>query len=194
MANVQELKQYKNLHFIGIGGTSMSGIAQILKHWGYNVTGSDANASDNTEKLINSNINVTIGSNPSSINNADLVIYSAAIHDTDPELSKARELGIPTIERGPFLGELTRSFRNTISIAGTHGKSTTSAMVSMCFIEAKQDPTIQIGANIPAINGNYRLGNSENFIIEACEYSDSFLNFTNKAEIILNIDNDHLDY
>ncbi len=102
MANVQELKQYRNIHLIGIGGTSMSGIAQILKHWGYNVTGSDANASDNTEKLINSKIYVTIGSDPSILNNVDLVIYSAAIHDTDPELSRARELGIPTIERGPF--------------------------------------------------------------------------------------------
>ena len=194
MANVQELKQYRNIHLIGIGGTSMSGIAQILKHWGYNVSGSDANASDNTDKLTSNNIYVTIGSDPSILNNVDLVIYSAAIHDTDPELSKARELGIPTVERGPFLGQLTHSFRNTIAISGTHGKSTTSAMVSMCFIEAKQDPTIQIGANIPAINGNYRLGNSENFIIESCEYADSFLNFAPKAEIILNIDNDHLDY
>lgn len=194
MSNIQELKQYKNLHLIGIGGSSMSGIAMLLKHWGYSITGSDSTRSATTEKLEENGILVTIGSNPAGIRGVDLVIYSAAIKDTDPELMQARELGIPCIERGAFLGDITRSFRNTLAVAGTHGKSTTSSMVSMCFLEAKLDPTIQIGANLPQIDGNYRIGNSENLIIEACEYSDSYLNFSPKAAIILNIDADHLDY
>ena len=194
MANIQELKQYKNIHMIGIGGTSMSGIAEILKNWGFHVEGSDTNRSEATDKLIESGIKVTIGHNPESVKNCDLVVYSAAISANDPELRKANELHIPTVERKVFLGAITRAFRNTICVSGTHGKSTTTSMVSMCFLESKLDPTIQLGAVLDPIEGNYRVGNSEYFILEACEYSESFLQFSPKAEIILNIDNDHLDY
>lgn len=194
MANLDHLKQYKNIHMIGIGGTSMSGIAEILKKWGFNISGSDTYSTDVTDKLIESGIPVTIGHDENSVNVADLVVYSAAIKDTDVELAKAKELGIPTVERKEILGEITKAFRNTICISGTHGKSTTTSMISMCFLEANQDPTIQVGAVLNEIGGNYRVGNSENFILEACEYSESFLNFEPKAEIILNIDNDHLDY
>lgn len=194
MANIQELKQYKHIHMIGIGGTSMSGIAEILKNWGFHVTGSDTSSSEVTDKLISNDINVVIGHDPSVIEKADLVVYSAAINPKDPELQKARQLGIETIERGDFLGDITRIFRNTICVSGTHGKSTTTSMVAMCFIEAQKDPSIQVGAILKAIDGNYRVGNSDYFIIEACEYVESFLKFSPKAEIILNIDNDHLDY
>ena len=172
----------------------MSGIAEILKQSGFVVAGSDINSSPATEKLIQSGINVTIGHNPSAISNFDLVVYSAAVKQDDPEMQRAKELNIPTVERKIILGEITKAFRNTICVSGTHGKSTTTSMVAMCFLEAKLDPTIQVGATIPAIDGNYRVGKSDYFVLESCEYSESFLSFYPKAEIILNIDNDHLDY
>ena len=194
LANIENLKQYKRIHMIGIGGTSMSGIAEILKKWGFFVTGSDTHESEVTRKLMSTGIKVIIGHEPRMVENADLVVYSAAIKESDPELLRARELGIKTVERKTILGEITRCFRNTICVSGTHGKSTTTSMVSMCFLEAKRDPTIQVGAVLEEIGGNYRVGNSDDFILEACEYSESFLEFYPKAEIILNIDNDHLDY
>lgn len=194
MANLDELKQYKNIHMIGIGGTSMSGIAEILKNWNFNVTGSDLNVSENTNKLIKNGIKVTIGHDLQSLSRSDVVIYSAAISNDDIEMQRARELHIPTIERADFLGLITKAFKNTICVSGTHGKSTTTSMLSVCFLEACKDPSVQVGAELKQLNGNYRVGNSEYFIIEACEYVESFLKFFPKTEIILNIDNDHLDY
>ena len=194
MANIEELRRYKHVHMIGIGGVSMSGIAEILKRWGFKVTGSDWASSEITEQLQKDGIPVVIGHDFNSLTTANLVVYTAAISPDDIELQKAKELGIPTIERANFLGLITKAFENTICISGTHGKTTTTSMVSMCFLEACKDPSIQVGAALKAINGNYRVGNSEYFIIEACEYVESFLKFYPKAEIILNIDNDHLDY
>ena len=194
MPNLQELQQYKNIHMIGIGGSSMSGIAEILKKWGFNVTGSDSTESDATRDLMNNDIPVYIGSNPMNVDRCDLVVYSAAVKPEDPELVRAKELGIPAVERKEIMGELTRAFRNSICVSGTHGKSTTTSMIAQCFLDAKKDPTIQIGAVLDSIGGNYRVGESEYFIIEACEYSASFLDFFPKVEVILNIDNDHLDY
>ena len=126
--------------------------------------------------------------------NSDIIVYSAAIKEDNPEMIEAKRLNIPTMERADFLGELTRCYKDTICISGTHGKTTTTSMISLCFLEALQDPSIQVGAFLNAIDGNYRVGNSDHFIIEACEYVESFLKFSPKAEIILNIDNDHLDY
>ena len=194
MPNLQELQQYKNIHMIGIGGSSMSGIAEILKKWNFNVTGSDSTESEVTNDLIANDIPVYIGSNPMNVDRCDLVVYSAAIKPENPELVRARELGIPTVERKEIMGELTRAFRNSICVSGTHGKSTTTSMIAQCFLDAQKDPTIQIGAVLDSIGGNYRVGESEYFIIEACEYSASFLDFFPKVEVILNIDNDHLDY
>lgn len=194
MANIEDLKKYKNIHMIGIGGVSMSGIAEILKNWGFHVTGSDWVQSDATDKLISDGIHVCIGHNPEIVSQADVVVYTAAIKSDDPELVQARNLGIETVERSTFLGFITKAFEDTICISGTHGKTTTTSMVSMCFVEACKDPSIQVGATLKAIDGNYRIGNSEYFIIEACEYVESFLKFYPKSEIILNIDNDHLDY
>jgi len=189
------LKDYKNIFMIGIGGVSMSGLAYILKSWNFKVSGSNNVSSTTTDKLINDGIKVHIGHNYNNINNEiDLVVYTAAINSNNPELIHAKELNIPIMERGEFLGELTKLFKNTIGIAGTHGKTTTTSMVSECFLMANLDPTIQVGSNLKTINGNYRVGKSEYFIIESCEYSDSFLNFREKSAIILNIDNDHLDY
>lgn len=194
MAHIEELKQYKHIHMIGIGGVSMSGIAEILKNWGFIVTGSDSTASENTDKLLQSHIPVTIGHNLTDLEAADLVVYSAAIQKDDIELVRAKQLNIPIIERGTFLGKLTKAYRNTICVSGTHGKTTTTSMISMCFLEACKDPSIQVGAYLNSINGNYRVGNSEYFIIEACEYVESYLKLFPKTEVILNIDNDHLDY
>ncbi len=194
MPQIDNLKKYKNVHMIGIGGVSMSGIAAILNNWGFIVTGSDWCRSDSTDKLNSMGIPVTIGHDEDMVKNADVVVYSAAIKSDDPELVKAHELGIPTIERADFLGEITRCFQDTICISGTHGKTTTTSMISLCFIEALKDPSIQVGAFLKSLDGNYRVGDSEHFIIEACEYVESFLKFTPKAEVILNIDNDHLDY
>lgn len=194
MPNIENIKKYKNIHMIGIGGVSMSGIAAILTNWGFNVTGSDWAKSEATDKLNSMGIKVTIGHNLEDVSKSDVVVYSAAIKQDDPEMLEAKKLNIPTIERADFLGELTRCFKDTICISGTHGKTTTTSMISLCFLEALQDPSIQVGAFLNAIDGNYKVGNSEHFIIEACEYVESFLKFSPKAEIILNIDNDHLDY
>ena len=194
MPNIDNIKKYKNIHMIGIGGVSMSGIAAILKNWGFTVTGSDWAKSETTDKLNSMGIKVTIGHNLEDVEKADILVYSAAIKKDDPEMIKAHELNIPTIERADFLGELTRCYKDTITISGTHGKSTTTSMVSLCFLEALKDPSIQVGADIKQLNGNYKVGNSEYFIIEACEYVESFLKFSPKSEVILNIDNDHLDY
>lgn len=194
MANIEQLRKYKHIHMIGIGGVSMSGIAEILKHWGFVVTGSDRSESDTTRKLNLDGIHVVIGHDIDMVSKSDIVVYTAAIQQDDPELVRARKLGIETVERATFLGYITKAFKDTICISGTHGKTTTTSMVSMCFMEACKDPSIQVGATLKAINGNYRIGNSEHFIIEACEYVESFLKFYPKAEIILNIDNDHLDY
>jgi UDP-N-acetylmuramate--alanine ligase len=185
MSNIEKLKKYKKIHMIGIGGVSMSGIAEILKHWGFTVTGSDASQSEYTDSLIAHNIPVVIGHDMENVANADLVVYTAAISQEDPELVKARQLYIPTIERSDFLGLLTKVFNDTICISGTHGKTTTTSMISSCFLEGKLDPTIQVGAYLNQINGNYRLGNSEYFIIEACEYVESFLKFYPKTPLLL---------
>ena len=194
MADIDIIKNYKHIHMIGIGGVSMSGIAEILKHWGFTVTGSDANYSPIIKRLQKNGIYARVGHDFENLSKSDIVVYSAAIKQDDPEMVKARSLGIPTIERADFLGKITSCFEDTICISGTHGKTTTTSMIACCFLEAGTDPNIQVGALLKEIDGNYRIGDSEYFILEACEYVESFLKFTPKAEIILNIDNDHLDY
>ena len=194
MPNINNLKKYKKIYMIGIGGTSMSGIAEILHNWNFNVSGSDVANSEAVQILNKRGIKVNIGHNIADVKNADVVVYSAAIKADDPEMVEAHKLNIPTIERADFLGEITRAFKDTICISGTHGKTTTTSMISLCFIKALTDPSVQVGAYLKPLDGNYRVGNSEHFILEACEYVESFLKFSPKAEIILNIDNDHLDY
>ena len=194
MPDIKNIQKYKNIHMIGIGGVSMSGIAAILKNWGVHVTGSDWAQSESTDKLISMGIKVTIGHNLEDVSKSDIVVYSAAIKQDDPEMLEAKRLNIPSIERADFLGEITKCFKDTICISGTHGKTTTTSMITLCFLEALKDPSIQVGAFLNAIDGNYKVGNSEHFIIEACEYVESFLKFSPRAEVILNIDNDHLDY
>ena len=172
----------------------MSGIAEILNSWGFTITGSNNVENENTKKLEEAGIKVFIGHHAENVVGSDIVVHTAAVKEDNIELKVAKNLGIPTIERADFLGEITRCFTDTITIAGTHGKSTTTSMVSLCFLEADKDPSIQVGADLSQIGGNYKVGNSEHFIIESCEYVESFLKFSPKSEIILNIDNDHLDY
>lgn len=194
MKDINSLIKYKKIHFIGIGGVSMSGIAHTLKHFGFDISGSDANNSETIKVLIDSGIPVYIGTNPENIKNVDLVVYTAAISKDNPELIMAHSLNIPTMERAVFLGILTKCFNDTITISGTHGKTTTTSMISLCFLNAKLNPSIQVGAYLKNISGNYVVGNSDYFILEACEYVESFLHFFPKSAIVLNIDNDHLDY
>ena len=194
MPNIERLKKYNKIHMVGIGGVSMSGIAEILANWGFEVTGSNNEENENTKKLEESGIKVTIGHFAENVNGADCVVYTAAVKDDNIELISAKSQKIPTIERSDFLGEITRCYLDTIAISGTHGKSTTTSMVSLCFLEGLKDPSIQVGGELRQINGNYKVGNSEYFILESCEYVESFLKFSPKSEIILNIDNDHLDY
>ncbi len=191
---IENLDNYKHIHLIGIGGVSMSAIAVTLHHWGYKVTGSDSCSSELTKKLIDAGIKVTIGHDLTNSRLADLIIFSAAIKDSDPEMVLARQMNIPIVTRGEFVGYLTRKYRESICISGTHGKTTTTSMISLCFLEANLDPTIQVGAILKQIDGNYTVGSSDYFILEACEYMGNFLKFSPKTEVILNIDNDHLDY
>ena len=189
-----DLTKYKHIHLIGIGGISMSAIAETLHNWNHTVTGSDAARSEITDKLNAHGIVTTIGHDLENAKKADLIIYSAAIHDSDPEMVIAKENKIPLAGRGQFVGYLTKLYKEAICISGTHGKTTTTSMISICFVNAEKDPTIEVGAILDPIGGNYRVGNSEYFILESCEYKGNFLKFFPNTEVILNIDNDHLDY
>ena len=191
---ISDLKKYKHIHLIGIGGISMSAIAETLKNWNFTVTGSDLNQSQITDNLNSHGIKTTIGHDLENSKKADLIVFSAAISEQDPEMIIAKENNIPLVSRGEFVGFLTKLYKETICISGTHGKTTTTSMISICFVNAEKDPTIEVGALLKNIGGNYRVGNSEYFILESCEYKGNFLKFFPKTEIILNIDNDHLDY
>lgn len=190
----KSIDEYQNIYMIGIGGASMYAIAAQLKADKKNVMGSDAQESDNTIYLKSIGIPVTNKSDIEKVKNADLVIYTAAISDENEELKFARNNNIECVDRATFLGEYTKDYDNLICISGTHGKSTTTSMIASIFLEAKLNPTIQIGAHLNKINGNYYIGDKKYFILEACEYVDSFLHFHPTSEVILNIDNDHLDY
>lgn len=189
------LKNIHKIHMIGIGGVSMSGIALILKKDGFEVTGSDKNYGDMVEILEKNGIPVFIGSSADLVKDADVVVYTSAINQHDPEFVRAKSLGIPTYERAKFLGLLLSSYEKPICISGTHGKTTTTSMVSSIFIDADMDPNVQVGSKYEKLNNtNYRIGNSDYFILEACEYVDSFLNFPHHCATILNIEAEHLDY
>lgn len=184
-----------NLHFIGIGGISMSGLAQISFDKGYKVTGSDMNVTPITKHLEEIGIPVSHGHKAENItDDIDLVIYTAAIHEDNPEIQAARQKGIKMMTRSVFLGQLMHHFDCPICISGTHGKTTTTSMLSHAFLSAGLDPTISVGGILNAIKGNIRIGHSQYFITEACEYCDSFLDFFPRIGIILNIEEDHMDY
>ncbi len=192
--NPLESSEIKNVHMIGIGGSSMSGLAEILKNLGYNVTGSDDRQSKATDRLQEAGIKVSIGLKPENIQNPDLVVYTVAVKDDNPELMRARELGVPVLDRAALLGNIMKRYRYGIAISGTHGKTTTTSMISLIMLESQCNPTIHIGGELDAIGGNTRVGGTRYFITEACEYYESFLKFNPYMAVILNIELDHIDY
>lgn len=187
-------KKYPNVHFIGIGGISMSGLAEILLTEGYSVTGSDANHSQVIERLEKLGAKIYINHSEDNINNIDLVIYTDAISSNNEELLKANSLGIPVIDRATFLGALMKNYKNSIAISGTHGKTTTTSMLSTIFNRSTLNPTILLGGQLKEIGGNVRLGSKEYMLTEACEYKGNILKYFPTMAVILNIDEDHLDY
>ncbi|MEE1025653.1 MAG: UDP-N-acetylmuramate--L-alanine ligase [Acutalibacteraceae bacterium] len=188
------LENVKHIHFIGIGGSGMCPLAEILHSKGYILTGSDNNESDPLKRIKNLGIKVSMGHSPENVEGAQLVVYSAAISKDNPELVKAAQLGIPTMERCDLLGIITRKFDNVIGVSGTHGKTTVSSMITQIFLMNDLDPTAVIGGRLPMINANGCAGNSENMVCEACEFVDTFLHLSPDKAVLLNIDNDHLDY
>lgn len=188
-------QRVKTIHFIGIGGISMSSLAAISKKRGYTVTGSDSAASALTKRLEEEyGIPVFVPQRAKNLGEADMVVYTAAIGEENPELMLAREKGLPCIPRSAYLGELMKEYPVRLGVSGTHGKSSTTGMLSHIFIEAGMDPTVACGAELPRIGGAYRLGGGEHFIYEACEYKDSFLDFHPSIALWLNIEMDHVDY
>lgn len=188
------LSNVKNVHFVGIGGISMSGLAQILLQAGYNVSGSDISDSNIISKLIKNGAKISIPHESKNVEGADLVVYTAAVKQDNCEIIRAKELKIPLVDRAEFLGMLMKNYKYGIAIAGCHGKTTTTSMVSVIFNNSNLDPTLLIGGEIDAIGGNVRVGKSEYFVTEACEYTESFLKFYPFVAAILNVEKDHLDY
>ena len=184
----------KHLHFIGIGGSSMSGLARFMLQKGCAVSGSDRDASHKTEALEKLGVKIYIGHSAENVHGADLVVYSAAIAESNPERAEAKRLGIPQVERAVLLGRLMSTFDQAICVSGTHGKTTTTSMIAQIFVEAGEDPGVHIGGELDAIGGGTRVGGGNTFIAEACEYSGSFWHFYPTIALILNIDEDHLDF
>ena len=188
------LDNCKKLHFTGIGGISMSTIAVLAKFRGFEVTGSDRSYSETAASLEKQGIKITIGHFAESADDCDALIYTAAVDETNPELARAIERNIPLVSRAAFLGYLMRDYGNRIGVSGTHGKTTTTALISHILIEAGLDPTVANGAVLPEIGGAYRIGSKNYFVYESCEYKDSFLSFDPSLAVITNIELDHTDY
>ncbi|NLP17099.1 MAG: UDP-N-acetylmuramate--L-alanine ligase [Clostridiales bacterium] len=183
------------IHFIGIGGISMSGFAEYLHNLGYKVSGSDSHKSKITEHLRDLGIEVFYGQRKGNIkSDIDVVVYTAAISNDNEELVAVREMGIPALNRAELIGQLMLNFGDSIAISGTHGKTTVTSMLSMIFVDGNLDPTISVGGILNAIGGNMRMGDTDHFIVEACEYMNSFLEFNPHKGVILNIDEDHMDF
>ncbi|HEX3026776.1 MAG TPA: Mur ligase family protein, partial [Clostridia bacterium] len=188
------LNKVKYLHFVGIGGSGMSGLAEILHSRGYQITGSDNNESDTLSHIKSLGIPVAMGHRAENIGSAQLVIHTAAVHGDNPELMEAKKRGIPVIDRSVLLGLISLKYPDTIAVSGTHGKTTTTCMLTQILLTAGLDPTAVIGGKLPLIGSNSRIGDTDLMVCEACEFVDSFLNLRPAVSIILNIDADHLDY
>lgn len=182
------------VHFIGIGGSSMSGLAPLMQKLGYQVTGSDRDRSHKTEALELKGIPVAIGHRPENVRGAHFIVYTAAIAPENPERVEAEKLGIPQIERSELIGQLMEGYQTAVGISGTHGKTTTTAMLSQAMVECGARPTVHIGGELDALGGSTLLGEKDYFVVEACEFNASFLKFLPTVAVILNIDEDHLDF
>lgn len=195
MKNIDELlKTVRRIHFIGIGGSGMCPIVEILHQEGYSISGSDNNESDTLNRVRNLGIPVTLGQRAENIGDAEMIIYTAAILPDNPELCAAVESGIPTFERAVILGAITRLYPRCAAIAGTHGKTTTSAMLTQVLLAAGIDPTAVIGGKLPKIQASGRVGKSDVMVCEACEFKAHFLELSPAVSVILNIDNDHMEF
>ncbi len=184
-----------HVHFIGIGGISMSGLAEVLLAKNFTVSGSDSKQSPLTDDLAAKGAIIQIGQCAANITDAvKLVVYTAAIHPDNPEYAQAVNNGIPMLTRAELLGQIMQTYDTPIAISGTHGKTTTTSMISEILLHADTDPTLSIGGILKDIGGNFRIGRSGYFVTEACEYTNSFLSFFPKISIILNIEEDHLDF
>ena len=194
----QEIKKYitagSHIHLVGIGGVSMRPLGLVLQGMGLRVTGSDMNSSVSTDELINQGIQVYIGHRGENIAGADCVIRTAAVHNDNPEIAAARAAGIPVFERAQAWGIIMQAYKNAICISGTHGKTTTTSMVTHILMEAQWDPTVMIGGYLPLLHAGHRVGHGDSIVLESCEYCDSFLNFYPSLAVVLNIEEDHLDY
>lgn len=193
VANIRDY-QGKHVHFIGVGGSSMSGLAGLLKDEGYIVSGSDKSRSHKTDHLLEKGVDIHIGHSPLNVQGVDVIVYSAAISAENPERVEAVRLGIPQIERCDLIGQLMAGSRFAVGVSGTHGKTTTTSMLAQCFLSAGMDPSIHIGGELDFIGGSTRRGSGDDFIVEACEFNNSFLHFCPTVAIITNIDEDHLDF
>lgn len=190
----QLLKKVRRIHMIGIGGSGMAPLAEILHSRGYQLTGSDNNESDTLARMRSLGIPVVMGHFPENVGDAELVVHSAAIMKDNPEIVQAAKLGVPAIERSFLLGAVTREYDRVIAVSGTHGKTTVSAMLTHILLKCGRDPSAVIGGRLPLIDANGRAGQSDLLVCEACEYVDTFLKMAPDAAVILNIDNDHLEY
>lgn len=188
------LKTVKRIHFIGIGGSGMCPLAEILHKEGYILSGSDNNETDTLARIRSLGIPVAMGQRAENIEGAEMIVYTAALLKDNPELVAAKASGIPTFERSKLLGAVTRIYPNSICISGTHGKTTACSMLTQVLIEAKFDPTAVIGGKLPLTGSNGMVGHSEHMVCEACEFVDTFLDLSPDVAVILNIDEDHLDY
>ena len=192
--NKNMLENVKHIHFIGIGGTGMYPIVQILVEKGYIITGSDRKESTNTIAEKKMGIKIFFEHKAENIEGADLLVYSAAVSEDNPELVAAKEKGVKIAERAEMLGLLTSWFENCVCVCGTHGKTTTTSMITQILLDTGKDPTAFIGSKLPAIGGNGRLGKSDTMVCESCEFKDTFLHLYPDVALILNVDEDHLDY
>lgn len=184
-----------HVHFIGIGGISMSGLAQIILKEGFTVSGSDAKESALTRQLEASGAVISYPQQASNITpDIDVIVYTAAIHEDNPEFAAAKATGKPMLSRAEFLGQLMNNYARSVAIAGTHGKTTTTSMLTHVLLAAQADPTISVGGILKAIDGNIRVGSSDCFVTEACEYTNSFLHFYPKYSVVLNVEAEHLDF
>ena len=188
------LQPGKRVHLVGIGGVSMRPLGLVLKGMGVLVTGSDMNASASTRELEEAGISVAIGHRSENIEGAACVIRTAAAHNDNPEIAAARSMGIPLFERAQAWGVIMQAYKNAICISGTHGKTTTTSMMTHILMETDMDPTVMIGGNLPLLHAGHRVGKGDTIVLESCEYCDSFLNFFPTLAVILNVEADHLDY
>ncbi len=192
--SLSQLNTNSHIHFVGIGGISMSGLAEIMLKRGFKVSGSDRQKSHITDKLEKSGAAVFEGHLGENVKGADLVVYTAAAKADNPEIVTAKENGVTLLNRAEFLGALMKEYPNTICVAGTHGKTTTTSILTHALLKADTDATVSIGGELDLIGGNIRAGGNDYFLTEACEYTNSFLNFYPTVAIITNIEEDHLDF